>query len=108
VAQRAWNVIVGAELHRLNCCFYRSVAVITATSMRGGALDLLRNSIPDMRGMNHVGEHHVHGLFLEKGESSVTLSLPGRRSRAIRRRCAEAADVCSSSTINNRCEVLSH
>ena len=88
------NVIVGAELHRLNCRFHGSVAGHDRYFDPGvGVLDLLQEFDSGHARHDHVGEHHVHGLFLEQGEGSVTaLGFQAEEAKRFADGNAEAAD----------------
>jgi len=62
------NVIVSAELHRLDGGFHRSVAGHHGDFDAGvGAFDLLQKLDSGHARHDHVGKHHVRGLLFEQG-----------------------------------------
>ena len=88
------NVIVGAEFHGLDGGFDRSVAGHDGDFDAGvSALDLLQKFESGHARHDHVGEHHVDGLFLEQGEGGVAaLGFEAEEAERLADGHAEAAD----------------
>src|SRR5208337_801948 len=88
------NVIVGAELHGLDGGFDGAVAGHDGDLDAGvGALDLLEEFETGHARHDHIGEHHVHGLFLKQGEGRVpALGFEAGEAERLADGDAEAAD----------------
>ena len=88
------NVIVGAELHGLDGGFDGAVAGHDGDFDAGvGALGLLQEFESGHARHDHVGEHHVHGLFLEQRQSRVAaLGFKTEEAKRFADGHAEAAD----------------